>query len=699
MGSETLRRRHGDEDLLQKARRAESWTERLRAVVRIDRLLRDRLTRDPEAAARLCAALGLLSRRPNTRRRDTRQRGAWHLTAEALESGYGADNWPQLAGELEARLGAWPSSQHDVDVALRYPSRLVTARHLIPPEDVVTEIRLRLTASRGSRRLIRDPRGVADLEAERALSDLPTYERRIALGLLRDQAVFWSPADGRLDAAHPRFDDLVEQPPGTVAVVVRPPASDWELQLKRTGMTGRLGDALKPLSVAATPVPSHRLAGGSTVSALSFEAKASACLSVAYRRLQRRDAPTSRVLGLRVVLTVPSHGGPAFLTDYFTRPELFGPGYGAMRQALHRLIDDEPASTDPFTATTTFLQKMPPAQALLAGTSAWRLDRVADLLSRDVPAGFDDYTAVSRAPTAELDDLLALILGGFDEPTDTSKDRPGAVLAVAENRRRADRIYRRHMQQLGDVWGTVWGLGGHAQGESFVGRNVGLRRVWHKGRADVELVFMDHDNLFLPGPELECPKPQASLAGWLKDELAILGGALRGRYLEGSAELLERIYRIGYVQRDLGRQILQDALTESYRQARTALRENPAVRELFHPEAADHLDRRDEVFRRIAAGPSRLHAETPGSFSPEGLARFAPLLRRYLALFSCSTSLNFEQDPFSASFKGRLRHEHQDPTDGQGYAEPDPKTDQGPSDVVPHEAREGDDEQGDAPTG
>lgn len=633
MGSEAMQRERGEAGVLRLARLPGPWPARLRAVWEIDRALLDFLRRDRHRAAVLCAELGLLSR----------SGGEWNLTEAVSESGYGAESWAQLADELRARLTAWPT-RREAASALRSPSRLVTARHLIAPEDVVAEIRRRLVASRGNRRLVRDPRGLADDEAERALRDLPEYERRIAWGLLRDQAVFWSPAGGMLDAEHPEFDDLVEQPPGTVVVVVRPPASDLELELKRTGMAGRLGDAVKPLSVVQTRVPSHRLAGGSTVPALSFEAKASACLSVAFEQIHGTPAPVSRALGLRVVLTVPSHGGTVFLTDYFTRPELFGPGYGAMRSALHGLVDEDVVAQGAFAATTAFLQRMPPAQVLLAGTSAWRLDRLAELLSRHTPQGFGvasgdgDEVGPTADPAVDpgLKGLVALALGRYTAPTEASDpDQMGAILTVDENRARADAVYQRLMEQLGNVWGTVWGLGGHAQGESFVGRNVGLRRVQRGGRPEVELVFMDHDNLFFPGPELECPQSQASLSGWFKDELAILGGALRGRYLEGTAELLERIYRIGFVQRERGRRVLHRALVDAYHRSRAALRRNDAVRELFHPELAEHLDRRDEVLRLVSEGSpdGNRGAGSPGVGSPGDLDRFTGLLRRYASLF------------------------------------------------------------------
>ena len=616
------------------------WRRRMVAAAELDRLLLASLRQEPESAAELCRQLGLLEARG----------GVWCPSSSARAAGYEARSWAELRAELKARLTAWPSSpavQSGPGVDLRWPSRWVVVRHVVSADDVVAEIRSRVRVSRGSPRAVREARGLADDEARQALDGLPEYERAVARGLAAASDVYWSTPSCELGA--PGFvDDLVERPAGTVALVVRPPGSDWELEIKRSGMAGRLGDAVKPLSFVASPVFSHRLAGGSTVPALVFEASAGACLAVAYRRVHGVEAPISRTLALRVVLTVPSHDGAAFLTDYFSQRRLFGAGYDAMRSAVDELIqrDDEAPPESPFGAATAVLQRFPPGQSLLSGSSALRLDGVAARLSADAPHGFADPAAPPAPPSLELDDLLALVLDGVDTPLPQGADRAGVAMAGRGMRDRARSIYLRHMDRLGTLWGTVWGLGGYSHGESFVGRNLGLRRRWKGGRPRVELVFMDHDNLHMPAPDLDKPLDTPSLAkmlgGSLKDELAVFGGALRGRYLEGSAELLERIYRIDPLFRDVGRARLHDACRRAYCQTRAGLFADTVLQEIFPAELGAVLERRDAMFQQ-ALGAASTHAsvdpkiDTEPELEPETeelLRLYQGFLSRYRMLFA-----------------------------------------------------------------
>lgn len=615
------------------------------AVAALERRLRealadeDRPSGDPwsGAALRLCRALGLVS--PRGRR----------LTLAVAAAHYAASDWESLRQELRSRLAAWPSQEADDEARIGRPSRLALARFLIPAAEVVAEIRSRLAVSRGAGRPVRDERGLADGEARRALAAMPEYEREIALGLLRGDAVYWAPP-GLGDAEGGTADDLVERPAGTVVLVVRPPGSDWELELKRAGMARMAANGhFQPLSIVATPVPSHRLAGGSSVAALVWEADAAAGFAAAYRRVAGDDPALSRTLGLRTVLKVPVRPeegarGEAFLLDYFTEPRLFGDGYRAMRAAIAANLAaferEEGAAPEILPgavgATTAFLQLMAPAQALLAGTSAHRLDRLTARFAEGTREGFAPQAApADGARRAETADLLALALDGFSPPAGAGEDLAGATLAPPASRHRAEAIYRRLLEQLGRVWGTLLGLGGHSQGESFVGRNVGLRRQWQNGRPRVELVFMDHDNLYLPPPGGICPDLRSSLAGALKDELAIRGGALRGRYLEGLLELLERIYRIDLLGRDAGRVRLEAALVEAYRQARTALHQDEALARLFPPGLAAHLDQRDAAIAASLAG-EKVEESVAAIIEP-----YLPFLRRHAGLFACWEGTGF----------------------------------------------------------
>lgn len=584
---------------------------------------------DPEAL-RLCRELGLV---------ETGGRGA-RLTSAVADSGYAARTFKELRAELSSRLAAWPSlhqarSWQDL---VRHPFRLTLARHLVTPAEVIAELTTRVAVSRGTGRRVDDAWGVADDEARRELANLPEYEREIVLRLLRGHAVYWAlPADGD------RFDDLILQPPGTVVLVVRPPGSDWELEIKRAGMARSVRGGLQPLSIAASRVYSHRLVGGSGIAALVWEASAAACFAKAYRQIHHQDPALSRTLALRTVLTVPSRRGQAFLIDYFTDADIFGDGYGEMRRAIRATFDlfakeegNQPIERLPgdVGAATAFMQRLVPAQSLLSGTSVYRLDRVAESLSAGSAGNTDDPAA-----RAEMLDLLALVLDGFTPPQNpVDPDLPAA--AMAEHRASADAIYRRLLEQIGQVWGTLLGLGGFSYGESFVGRNVGLRRRWHQGQPRVELVFMDHDNLVLPPKNQPVPLSPAFFEGMLKDDLAIFGGALRGSHLQGIADLLERIYRCDLLHRERCRASFREILASSYRHARQALRSDAALRELFHPELSVLLDERDAGVKTCLAGGNwhqevrqklekRGHASELADAYLKAVEKYAPFLRRY----------------------------------------------------------------------
>lgn len=604
------------------------------------------LHHDEREALRLAVELGLVARRSESA----------VTTGAAREAEYAASGWPELRGELVQRLAArrWTGEEaagqlvrgagrlpEDLLAALARPRRLVLARHLLAAADVVREVRRRLSISRG---LDHPPEGAdrgEDLAleaADRALAALPAYERAIAEGLLEDDSIYWaSPAtlatEGAPELVDP-IDGLVVRPPGTVVLVVRPPASDWELELKRAGTMRRAGSRLRPLSIAAAPAPSHRLVGGSTVAALTWEAVSVARLGAVYRRVHGSEPPMSTVLAIRTVYTVPTADGEAYLLDYFTEPDLFGDGYEPMRAAVEanlatfaregRELDVVPGAIG---ETTAFLGAMAPAQAAISGTSALRLDRVADALE----------PAAAAADPATAERLLEEILGEVARPAGAGPEGPhdpvGEALGRGENRARADRLYLALAERIGTFWGTLLGVWGTSHGESLTGRNVGLRARWHRGRRQVEIVFMDHDNVCLPTPSRPPPRPRALLAGVVKDALGVFGGAYRGRDHQGSLELLERIYRVGLVERELGRSRLEAAVAAAYRATRAALAADAGLAELLHPELVVRADRWEECLRRRRAAASA-RADDSGSEEAAALERYGAFLDRRPYLFA-----------------------------------------------------------------
>jgi len=259
-----------------------------------------------------------------------------------------------------------------------------------------------------------------------------------------------------------------------------------------------------------------------------------------------------------------------------------------------------PELPGPLSLTTRFLHRLPPGQAVLAGTSSFRLDRLALYLSAEGPAAY--FTPelgtpelgtpeLGAEPSPELlrqlaDDLLEEVLGCPSRPARPAGKWPGylpyleAAFALPANRARADRIYRRLMREAGTLWGTLCALRGYSWGESFVGRNIGIKGRWEGGRWHVGIVFLDHDGMHIGGVEHLWPRKMAQ--GMRTDQIFLLGRPQSGS--TGSAGLLGEIYRVSPEAAGRGREELLRATFRAYRRTLRALRSNPNLRELL-PDA------------------------------------------------------------------------------------------------------------------
>jgi hypothetical protein len=149
---------------------------------------------------------------------------------------------------------------------------------------------------------------------------------------------------------------------------------------------------------------------------------------------------------------------------------------------------------------------------------------------------------------------------------------------VPENRRRADTVYLDLTEQIGRFWGTAFGLKFYSNGESFVGRNVGLRSVWEGGRWRVRILFMDHDILTV---DLDAYRPRKVIGACWLDALFIFGNLAARR--KGELEHLAAIYRIDPELAVRARASVFAAARDSFRAAREKLAHDPQVRSFFDP--------------------------------------------------------------------------------------------------------------------
>ena len=564
---------------------------------------------------------------------------------EALLSAIGAPGGPEILRRL-ARLNRAHHAIRNPDsdgVAWRYffrvardVAKLTLARYVFSPAEVVVEIRRHLAISRGVESATSRLEGMG-----RQSAGAPDYEAAILERLCNERDIYW--VSKRCSS---EINALVEFPLTSAVVVVKPPGSDCEIEFKRAGTRReRLLDVITERDGREAPV-SHRLFGGSLGWLGEREAAAAGLFSRIYRLVHGSECPCSRTVMNSSIVTVPTANGEAHILDYLTDA-----GTEA-RQAMQACVETFPRDTGVPRAsyhgerglTLQFIGQALPQQAVIFGSSSFRLDRIALYLSSDGPehyfrAGLGrEYTIADARWLA--DSVLEEILGEIEVPGEPYRDYAQYVreaFAVPANRRRADLHYVSVMRQMGTCWGTLLGVRGFSDGESFVERNVGLKSVWQDGW-HVRIVFMDHDDLTMAGSRYRYLWPIRELAGMQRDQVHILGGAFGEDAVPGSAVALQRIYRVGARVAESGLMELEKALAAAYRKTQMELDTNTELQALFYPRFIErHRDLDRPIARHLETGPSRQddwRAETREylrgrGYDDELIAESVEAIRRY----------------------------------------------------------------------
>jgi hypothetical protein len=436
-------------------------------------------------------------------------------------------------------------------------------------------------------------------------------------------------------------------------MVIKPPGSDQEFEVKRTGLRGACPvDVVFERDGAPVPIP-HRMQGTSTGAMLAFEGAASRRFAHIYHGVHGVDPPSSRMLGQTAITQIPNGQGNAHILDYLSHPGSFSGDFARMRDQLKRCVvnyeGNQPRQDLPgeFGWTMRFFNRVTPNQAWLDGTSSFRLDRIVTLLSDDGPESYF-RSGLGRGfnPADErrlADDILEEILGVLHPPDDKwtgFRAYLERALSVPENRAAADAAYLDAINETGRYWGTLLGAGGFSEGESFVTRNVGLKSRWQAGSWQPRICFMDHDNLNVPGGAI--PNIARTVGAMRSDELWVCGDKNRS-----IMACLKKIYRPSAAMEKSGSDLLRNSIEQAFRATRHAMQNSEIVREFFRADYLDSLKRRDEVIRlylqcsrsKAALGRWRKKAvqimretvydQTP---VPEFLAflkRFEKMLRKY----------------------------------------------------------------------
>lgn len=505
--------------------------------------------------------------------------------------------------------------------ASRIDCKLSLARYVLTPSEVVNRITGQMNTSEGVKDLTALNQPQVRREAERALERLPRFESEILSALCAGSKIYWVS-----DAISSEINSLVEYPLKTVVVVVKPPGSNVEFEIKRAGAKGS-----RPLDVVyerdGYEVPStHRLHAGSMAYYLRWEAGTAAALSNIYRLIHQTEAPVSRTLSVATIFTVPVNGQDRHIVRYFSdlnatrNPD---ETRRAMRQSIKAFQDESgglgapplivaPSLPGDFGLATEFLGQVIPSQSILVGTSSFRVDRLESYLS---PQGADIYFSqylkipFTRSQARRFaDELLDEILGIHicqDLSYESHDQYITEALSRPDNRARADRNYLSIMRQIGKFWGTLMGFRSYSYGESFVARNVGLKSVFESGEWKVKVVFMDHDAMFLTGVRTNHFRPFSSIPNMIIDEKYMLGS----EGIKGSVELLGAIYRVDQTVESEGYSALNSEIRAAYRRTQDEICTNPRLQGCFSSVFVERLRDWDQIVVRylsIKDDPSKV---------------------------------------------------------------------------------------------
>ncbi len=470
--------------------------------------------------------------------------------------------------------------------------KISVARYLFGSAEVVERIVRQVRTSRGVPDLDhREPPHVAD-EVAHTLELLPRYEAEILRGLCRSPVIYWVS-----EAVGSELNSLVEYPLTTVVLVVKPPGSALEFEIKRAGK--REAPALNVVYQRkgyTVPAP-HRLDGGSMLSFLRHEAGVASRFSTVYRRVHAEHASMSMMVSRSSIFGVPASGAEENILEYFTNPHHFGDAFHDMRAAMKDCVyafndHDRPNAIKlpgAFALAVQFLNRSTPGQAILSGTSSFRLDKVAAYLSARGPEIYfkqglqADY---SRRDARRLaDDILEEVLGLYTPPAvayRSHRQYVAAAFTIAINRARADRIFLNSVEQLGKFWGTLLAVRGFSWGESFVARNIGLKSFFEDGHWQVKLIFMDHDCLNMADKSERDFESLHAFNGIATDARYIGGDLITTTERQTALYFLKEIYRVPETVRDEGKARLYDAIRKAYRATHDAMLTRPELGELFH---------------------------------------------------------------------------------------------------------------------
>lgn len=590
------------------------------------------------------------------------------LSSSLLKEGYTTINLRKFISEFRRKLQrldyvhkqieGWRTSEdalRDFLNVARQDCKLSLGRYLFTADEVAEKILNQLRETDGARDLDPVEGSLIAGEVTRAIERLPNFEAAILKRLYSSGRVYWV-----TEEVSSEINSLVEYPLTTVVITIKPPGSDIEFEIKRAGLKGEKALDVVFQRNGYAVSPSHRLDGGDMQWLLRHESRAAAKFRAVYRRVHDTEPPIPNYIARSSIYSIPVDGHEVQTLMYFTDPNVFQGQFGRMRKAMAEGVkafkDDGyghlPDVPGELGLTAQFISIVSPAQAIISGTSSFRLDKLDAYLSdKGPPFYFGTETYANDEARRFADALLDEILGVYVPPDvsyESQQQYVDAALRVRANRRRADSIYLSFLQEIGTLWGTLIGIRGYSRGESFVARNVGLKSVWEDGEWKVKIIFMDHDALGILEPGCTDVGSEEALFGLQLDETYLWGRVS----ILGSVGHLRRIYQISEDVFERGQELTRIEAKKAYDKTQQKLLTDPAVGSLFHEDFIARLKQWDELVLAFLQARSNGGANdawkaqakkgfdkktrTQGWFNThiEGLEKYAPFLERQSFLFS-----------------------------------------------------------------
>lgn len=519
-------------------------------------------------------------------------------------------------GRVHRRIEASPETEETRQYLARVanePTKLTVARWILSPEEVAAEIVAALSVGRGVETTLARIGATASVWTDRPVR-APRFEQSVLRILCAERKTYWA-----TPACSQELNSLVEYPLTSAALAIKLPGSDVEIEIKRAGSRGaRLVNVITERNGTVAPL-SHRLFGGSIGWLAQRETIAAGLFSTIYRLVNGGESPCSETVQNNALVTLPFAEGETHLLDYLSDGTVFGEGFEATRDSMRSCAEAFPSDTGvrralysgPQGETLQFIAQSLPEQAILVGSSSFRLDRLLLYLSdlgaehyfRDGLKTDYDATGAQWLADTVLEEILGAVAGPvvpFGDYATYMRDN----FAIPENRQRADAIFVSLMEQIGTCWGTLLAVRGFSDGESFVLRNVGLRSCWRNGAWRVRVIFMDHDDLTVAGSRYPHLWPWREASGMGMDSIHILGGKMGDDWIPGDAGALRQIYRVNAEVADAGEEALKVAARTAYRKTQSVLMSNEELRGLFGPTFLNAIRDFDELV------PGLLDADT-----------------------------------------------------------------------------------------